>query len=68
MTERMTIGGPDDVMGFQDGEGFLIVVDGIGVTKLPAIVNEKWPTLKVAVLSAVQEWWKAEHANAKTKD
>lgn len=58
----MDIGGPDDVQGMKDGDGFIIFMSGIGVLRVPAIVDQKWPTFKDAVLKAVRDYWRDEHA------
>ncbi len=61
----MEIGGPDDVQGMKDGDGFIIVMDGIGVLRVPAVVDEKWPTFKDAILKSVEAFWREEHARQK---
>lgn len=44
------------VSGIKVDEDFGVMIDGIIAFKVPAIVDQKWPTLKNALLDAAREW------------
>lgn len=45
-----------EVIGMRDEIGVMVAVDGLVALRIPTPIDEKWPTLKTAVIEGVQNW------------